>query len=64
MTLCNAISSFIDLTEAEAYKLIQKCVREIHKRLILNLPNFKVTVVNKNGIKYLDDITPISLATQ
>ncbi|XP_065206711.1 proteasome subunit beta type-2-like [Planococcus citri] len=47
-----------DLTEDGAYNLILKCVQEIHKRLVLNLPNFKVTVVNKDGIKNLPDITP------
>lgn len=53
----------IDLTQEEGYKLIQKCVQEIHKRLVLNLPNFKVTVVDKNGIRNLPDITPQSLGT-
>ncbi|XKL64300.1 hypothetical protein PGB90_004386 [Kerria lacca] len=52
-----------DLTQEEGYKLIQKCVQEIHKRLVLNLPNFKVTVVDKNGIRNLPDITPQSLGT-
>lgn len=49
------------MTEVEAYKLVQKCVEEVHKRLVLNLPNFKVTVVDKNGIRNLPDITPVSL---
>ncbi|KAK7595227.1 hypothetical protein V9T40_001660 [Parthenolecanium corni] len=53
-----------DLTEAEAYKLIVKCVKEIHKRLVLNLPNFKVTIVDKNGIRDLNGITPELLSAQ
>lgn len=49
------------MTEEEAYKLIEKCVQEIHRRLVLNLPNFAVTVVNKDGIRKLPNITPASL---
>merc|ERR1711884_753140 len=30
-----------DMTEAEAYNLMKACVREVHKRLIINLPNFQ-----------------------
>ena len=44
--------------EEEAYDLMKKCVQEIHQRLIVNLPNFKVQVVNKDGIKNLPNITP------
>jgi len=36
---------------------MQDCVREVHKRLIINLPNFQVKLVDKDGIKRLDDIT-------
>nr|QBH72692.1 proteasome subunit beta type [Franklinothrips vespiformis] len=46
-----------DLTVDEAYEVLKKCVREIHKRLIINLPNFKVQVVDKNGIRDLDPLT-------
>ncbi|XP_035915438.1 proteasome subunit beta type-2-like [Anopheles stephensi] len=49
------------ITQKEAYEIFRKGVTEIHKRLILNLPNFKVAVIDKEGVKYLDDITPESL---
>ncbi|CAD7088466.1 unnamed protein product [Hermetia illucens] len=50
------------ITQEEAYDVFKKCVVEIQKRLIVNLPNFKVAVVDKSGIRYLDDITSKSLA--
>uniref|UniRef100_T1GNC1 Proteasome subunit beta type-2 n=1 Tax=Megaselia scalaris TaxID=36166 RepID=T1GNC1_MEGSC len=49
------------LTEAEAYDIMKKCVAEIQKRLIINLKNFKVVVVDKNGIRDLEDITSVKL---
>ena len=53
-----------DSTEEEAYILLKKCVREIHKRLIVNLPNFKVQKVSKEGIKELEPITAKNLAIE
>ncbi len=47
----------VDMTQDEAYNLMKDCVREIQKRLIINLPNFEVQVVDKNGIKKLDPIS-------
>ena len=32
----------LDLTKDEAYELMKDCVREIQKRLVINLPNFEV----------------------
>lgn len=52
------------MTQAEAYELIKMCVREIHKRLVINLANFKVQVISKDGIKDLPDITIQSLASE
>lgn len=43
---------------------MKKCVREIHKRLIINLPNFKVQKVSKDGIKDLEPITAKVLAIE
>ncbi|XP_076292063.1 proteasome subunit beta type-2-like [Lasioglossum baleicum] len=54
----------LDSTEEEAYNLMKMCVREIQKRLIVNLPNFKVQVVSKDGVKDLDSITAKSLALE
>ncbi|KAG7207705.1 hypothetical protein KM043_009323 [Ampulex compressa] len=54
----------LDMSEEEAYVLMKKCVREIHKRLIVNLPNFKVQKVSKDGIKDLPPITAQNLAVE
>lgn len=51
----------IEITQAEAYDILQKCVLEIQKRLIINLTNFKVAVVDKTGVRRLDDISSKSL---
>ena len=45
------------MTQEEAYELFRACVAEVHKRLILNLPNFSVQVVDRDGIRRMDDIT-------
>lgn len=52
------------MSEADAYILMKKCVREIHKRLIVNLPNFKVQKVSKDGIVTLPSITAQNLAVE
>ncbi|KAJ6645874.1 putative proteasome subunit beta type-2 [Pseudolycoriella hygida] len=49
------------ITQDEAYDIFKKCVKEIQKRLIINLANFKVSVVDKNGIRSLPDITAANL---
>jgi len=46
-----------DLTQDEAYEILNKCVQEIHNRFLVNLPKFKVRVINKNGIKSLKDLS-------
>lgn len=53
--------AFSDITQADAYDIFQKCILEIQKRLIVNLNNFKVAVVDKNGVRRLDDITSKTL---
>lgn len=50
-----------DITQAEAYDILQKCVLEIQKRLIVSLNNFRVSVVDSNGVRKLDDITSKTL---
>lgn len=52
-----------ELTQEEAYDIFKKCVKEIQKRLVVNLPNFRVAVVDKNGVRYLDEITKESLGS-
>lgn len=54
----------IDCTVEEAYALLKKCVREIQKRLIVNLPNFKVQKISKDGIKDMQPITAENLAVE
>lgn len=50
-----------NMTQEQGYDLLKKCVQEVHRRLIINLPNFKVQVIDKNGIRDLPDITFKSL---
>ena len=35
--------SFLDMNRDEAYDLMKECVKEIQKRLVINLPNFEVS---------------------
>jgi len=39
-----------DMSEDEGYQLLEKCIAEIGRRLIINLPTFTVRIVNKDGI--------------
>ena len=36
-------SLFLDMNRDEAYDLMKECVKEIQKRLVINLPNFEVS---------------------
>ena len=38
-----------DMTPEEGLELMKKCISEISKRLIINLPTFRVKIVDKNG---------------
>lgn len=49
------------LSRTEAYELLKKCVKEVHQRLIVNLPNFKVQLIDEKGIQELPSITMKSL---
>lgn len=46
------------MSKEDGYNLLKKCVKEVHTRLIVNLPNFKVQVIDKNGVH---DMPPITL---
>lgn len=46
-----------NITQEEAYEIVRKCVREVQKRLIISQPNYHVMVVDKNGVRKLDDVT-------
>ncbi|XP_026752649.1 proteasome subunit beta type-2 [Galleria mellonella] len=50
-----------DATEDEAYVILKQCVKEIHKRLFISLPNFQVTVVTRDGIRMLPVINSESV---
>ena len=45
------------MNKEEAYGLIQDCVEEVQKRLIVNLPNFQVKVIDRDGITTMPDIS-------
>ena len=45
-----------DMSREEAYGVLEKCVAEIQKRLIISLPNFQVKVLDKDGIHIMDVI--------
>ncbi|KAK9510543.1 hypothetical protein O3M35_005298 [Rhynocoris fuscipes] len=53
-----------DMTVDEAYEVMEKCVAEVQKRLIINMPNFHVVLVDKDGIRELPQITPITVANK
>lgn len=56
--------TFLDMTEEEGYEVLKKCVREVQKRLLVNLPNFKVQKVSKDGITDLPPIMAKNLAIE
>jgi len=60
----NHVFYVTDMGQDDAYELMKKCVREIHKRLIVNLPNFKVQLIDKNGIQDMPPITARNLALE
>ncbi|KAF6040053.1 PSMB2 [Bugula neritina] len=45
-----------DVTKEEAYELLNKCVQEIQKRFLVNMPRFKVRMISKDGIKDMPDL--------
>nr|XP_055074976.1 proteasome subunit beta type-2 isoform X2 [Misgurnus anguillicaudatus] len=46
-----------DLTREEAVDLLKKCVEELNKRFILNLPSFTVRLIDKDGIHDMEKIS-------
>lgn len=45
------------MTQEEGYNVLKLCIAEIQRRLIVNLPNFSVQVVDKDGNRELKSIT-------
>ncbi|XP_029519475.1 proteasome subunit beta type-2-like isoform X1 [Oncorhynchus nerka] len=48
-----------DLTRDEAVDLLKKCVEELNKRFILNLPSFTVRLIDTEGIHDLEKLMPM-----
>lgn len=48
---------FLDANYQEAYDLLKKCVFEVQKRCIINMPKFKVKMSYSEGILELPTIT-------
>ncbi|KAL0962452.1 hypothetical protein UPYG_G00340170 [Umbra pygmaea] len=48
-----------DLTRDEAVELLRKCIEELNKRLIINLPSFTVRLIDKDGIHDLEKLVPV-----
>ncbi|XP_065843221.1 proteasome subunit beta type-2-like [Oscarella lobularis] len=44
-----------DLTKEEAIGIIKKCIAEVQKRLVINLPKFNVHTVDKEGVHTSND---------
>merc|ERR1739838_285911 len=51
-----------DMSRAQAYALMIECVKEVQLRLVINLPNFAVKVVDKDGILDMETINPSVIA--
>ncbi|XP_072357249.1 proteasome subunit beta type-2 [Scyliorhinus torazame] len=50
-----------DLTREEAVELLKKCLQEIQKRFILNLPSFTVRIIDNNGVHDMEQISVSNL---
>ena len=51
-----------NMNKEEAYKLMIECVKEVQKRLVINLPNFDVRVIDKDGVTKMETINPAVIA--
>ena len=47
-----------DISREEAYELLVKALNTLHKRFLINIPKFKVRVVDKSGISELAEARP------
>ncbi|XP_067928758.1 proteasome subunit beta type-2-like [Watersipora subatra] len=45
-----------DMSVDEAYGLLNRCVQELDQRFLVNLPKFKVRVIDKEGVKDMADL--------
>lgn len=42
-----------NMTEEDALKVVEKCIREIHTRFLMSQPNFMIKKVDKDGVKVI-----------
>ncbi|KAK2106443.1 hypothetical protein P7K49_015957 [Saguinus oedipus] len=52
-----SLCSLSAISRERAVELLRKCLEELQKRFILNLPTFSVRIIDKNGIHDLDNIS-------
>jgi len=45
-----------DMSVPDGIALLKKCIAQVQRRLIVNLPAFKVCIVDKEGIRQAEDI--------
>ncbi|XP_006867828.1 PREDICTED: proteasome subunit beta type-2-like [Chrysochloris asiatica] len=45
------------ISHEKAVELLRKCLKELQKHFILNLPTFSIRVIDKNGIHDLENIS-------
>jgi len=50
-----------ELTLPEGMELLKKCVAELSKRFVVNLPTFKVKIIDANGIRDAEPIVAAKL---
>lgn len=48
---------FSDANYQEAYDLLKRCILEVQKRCIINMPKFKVKLSYVGGVQELPEIT-------
>lgn len=47
-----------DMTEDEAILLLKRCVDELSTRFIVNMPRFKVKLIDRDGVRNLEEVRP------
>ncbi|KAL8220548.1 UNVERIFIED_CONTAM: Proteasome subunit beta type-2 [Gekko kuhli] len=51
-----------NITRAEAIEILKKCLEELQKRFILNLPSFNARFIDKDGIHEVDNVPLLKAA--
>jgi len=54
--LAESFDNCLDMTFEEGMEVMKKCIKEVAKRLIINLPTFRVKMVDENGIRDVGEI--------